>query len=181
MKLFFFFFDIWKKQYLIQTGFISTKFSLRCTLSLILGLWSFFIFLTASSAAALYVAFCFLSLCPVFGPVFCPVFCPAFCPVFCQLFLFRPVLVCPMQHWIACFASNSTQISWTLLRSISSTQLNSVQLRSYQFKSGQFSSAHLSYFSRLFLCSFDISNLPMHWRAGIFVCFRFIPNNFVQC
>ena len=38
MKLEIFFLILGKKNYLILTGFISTKFSLRCTLSLILGL-----------------------------------------------------------------------------------------------------------------------------------------------
>ena len=35
-----FFLDTWKFFYLVETGFISTKFSLRCTLSLLLGISS---------------------------------------------------------------------------------------------------------------------------------------------
>ena len=66
---------------------------------------------------------------------------------------------------------NSAEFSWT--------KLNSAQFRSIPLNSAQFSSVKLSSAPVPFL---PVLTCPIpHWTAGIFVCFRFIPNNSVQC
>jgi hypothetical protein len=88
---------------------------------------------------------------------------------------FRPVLTCPISHWTA------AQLSSVLLKpaQLSRIQLNSAQFSSIQLNSAQISSAKFSSapvpFRPVLTCP-----IP-HWAAGIFVCFRFLPNNYVQC
>ena len=101
----------------------------------------------------------------------------------CSSWLFLPSLF--VQFWLVqspiALDNCSAQLSSAQLSSAqtSSTQQNSAKLSSIQLNSAQFSSAKLSSapvpFRPVLTCP-----IP-HWTAGIFVCFRFIPNNSVQC
>ena len=99
-------------------------------------------FLTASSAAVLYVAF--FSCC-------------------CSSWLFLPSLF--VQFWL---------VQSPIGQLLSSAQFSSIQPNSAQFSSAKLSSAPVPF------CLVLTCPIP-HWTAGIFVCFRFIPNNSVQC
>ena len=82
-----------------------------------------FRFLTASFAAVLYVTF----RCTSFWLFYLLL-------VWFYHVPFWPVLVCPITHWKACFASNSAQLSSAQLNSthLSWTQLSSILLNSAQ-------------------------------------------------
>ena len=96
----------------------------------------------------------------------------------CSSWLFLPSLF--VQFWLVQSPIGQLLSSAQLSSAqTSSTQQNSAKLSSTQLNSAQFSSAKLS--SALVPFRPVLSCPIPHWTAGIFVCFRFIPNNSVQC
>ena len=121
---------------------------------------------------------------------------------------FRPVLTCPeIGHLVFSSVSvlfqsilSNARLDRSKLDKFSSIQFSSTQqnsaklsLAQFQLNSAQFSTIQLNsaQFSPTQLNSAQLSSAPVpfglvltclisHWTAGIFVCFRFIPNNSVQ-
>ena len=130
------------------------------------------IFLTASSAAVLYVAF-FSSCCSS-----CWLFLPS---LFVQFWPVQSPIIGKLVFWSVSFLFQTILSNARLDRSKLDKKGHKV-VKSPTAIAGrdQLNLEFLLLISQVPFC--PVLTCPIyHWTAGIFVCFRFTPNNSVQC